>query len=70
MPQPECDEMITDFTVEIKTENGYERLADVSNNFQRLVCIDCNGIISDEVKITAIKCHKSDFAKITEVRIY
>lgn len=70
MPQPECDEMITDFTVELKTESGYKKTACFSNNFQRLVCIDCNGAITDEVKITVIKSHKSDFAKITEVRIY
>ncbi len=70
MPQPECDEMITDFTVELKTENGYEKIAVINNNYQRLVCIDGKGTASNEIKITAIKCHKSDVATITEVRVY
>lgn len=70
MPQPERDETVTDFTVEVKTENGYEKIADINNNYQRLVCIDGHNKITNEIKITAIKCHKSDFAKITEVRIY
>lgn len=70
MPQPERDEMVTDFTVELKTENGYEQIADIHNNYQRLVCIDAKNKIASEIKITAIKCHKSKFATITEIRAY
>lgn len=70
MPQPERDEMITDFTVELKTESGYQTIADIKNNYQRLVVVEGNGIVADEIKITATKCHKSDFATITEVRVY
>lgn len=70
MPQPERDEMVTDFKVELKTKNGYEVIADIKNNYQRLVCVNANGINTDEIKITATKCHKVRFATITEVRVY
>ena len=70
MPQPERDEMVTDFTVEAKTVSGYEKIAEIHNNYQRLVCVAGKGITASEIKITAIKCHKSDFARITEVRVY
>ncbi len=70
MPQPERDEMATDFEVDFKTKKGYEKIAVVNNNYQRLVCIDGKGIVASEIKITVIKCHKANVATITEVRVY
>lgn len=70
MPQPERDEMVTDFNVDVRTENGCKRIAEINNNYQRLVCIDGMGVVASEVIVTAIKCHKSKVATITEVRVY
>lgn len=70
MTQPERDEMVTDFIVEFKSGDGYKAIAKITDNYQRLVCIDCKGIAADEIKITVTKCHKADFATITEVRVY
>ena len=70
MPQPQPDEMVTDFSVELKTKCGYEKIADIRDNYQRLVHIDGQNREASEIKITVKKCHKSDFAKITEVRVY
>lgn len=70
MPQPKPNETVSDFTVEAVTENGSEILADIKGNYKRLVCIDAKNIKVSEIKITVNKCLDSDFAKITEVRVY
>lgn len=69
-PQPERDGTVTNFEVLLKTENGYQKIAEKTNNFQRLVKINANGILANEIKIVVKKCHNFEVATITEVRVY
>ena len=70
MAQPVPQTLITDLTLSVLTENGWQDTATVTHNIQRLIVLDFAPTKVTAVKITAHKALDFDKAVIPHIRIY
>lgn len=65
------DELVKDYTVALFHEKQEVFCKEVTNNYQRLNCIDLEGqILCDQVTVTVHCAHGSDLARVFEIRAY
>jgi len=67
-PQPE---LVADFVLEGRTENGWEPLSRIEGSRQRRVVVDLPASVTlRELRLTVLKTHGIDHARVCEVRVY
>lgn len=70
LPQPSPDNVITDLVVEVKEKTGYRIVGTVDGNYQRLLVLEFEPVITDCIRITAKKVLNGSRAIIPEIRVY
>lgn len=70
MEQPIAKSMVQDFTLSLLTQDGWQEMRRITNNYMRLVVLDIEPTVASAVKITVQKLIDSKKTKITEIRIY
>ena len=69
-PQPELTNLVSGFYAEIMSDGKWIKIADVADNIQRLVTLKFDSIKASKVRITFKSAINSDFAVISEIRVY
>ncbi len=70
LPLPVPEDLVTDLIVEVKDRENYVTVASVKDNYQRLLILDFEPVLTDSVRVTVQKVLKGKKAIIPEIRIY
>ncbi len=67
---PTAEGLAKDFTVSVKTKDGWKEVGDVKDNIMRLCIFDFEPVEAEAVKVTVNRSLEADHAMIPEIRIY